>query len=135
MKNRSIYFYITAFIILLGIASLTMIKVFVDHHPLSYLFLVLFIVGLFVGTFRYLMKVKRKETESKSPLKRYGFLLLLIFGYISIKYGIKTFVSDEVAGQDYGVVIAFFVLGLFITYYGLYSLHLWKIKKHEKNSL
>lgn len=56
-------------------------------------------------------------------------VLVFIFIYVGIKESIKQFVGSEVSSQDYGVVIAFFFLGLFITYYGLYAVYIWKSQK------
>lgn len=53
-------------------------------------------------------------------------VLVFIFIYVGIKESIKQFVGSEVSSQDYGIVIAFFFLGLFITYYGLYPIYIWK---------
>lgn len=131
MRKRSVYYYLAALIILLGITIPTIIKVFIDQHPLRYLFLIILIIGLSVGVFRYIMKLKRKQMSEQSKIKKYGILLLFILAYMLLKYGIKAMVSYEVSSQDYGIVMAFFFLGLFICYYGLYLLHLWKHKNQN----
>lgn len=110
-------------------AVFTIIKAFIDQHPLRGLFLILFFVGSSIGYFRYWMRVKGKEMQRERKFLRYGFLLLFIIAYMVIKYGVRTLVSHEVSSQDYGIVIAFFILGLFIAYYGLYSFYLWRKKE------
>ncbi|MEJ8548121.1 hypothetical protein [Brevibacillus borstelensis] len=129
MQNRSLGFYLIAAVILLVFAVSTLFKTFIDIHPLRYLFVAILLIGAIVGYFRYFMKMKRKEMEQKSKLLRYGVLLLFILAYMAIRYGVQTFVSYEVSSQDYGVVMAFFILGLFISYYGLYALYLWRQKQ------
>lgn len=132
MKSFSLNYYITIWFVLFIISISTIIKVFVDNHPLRFIFVLLFIVGLFVGYFRYLMRKKRDAIKQRSKYQRIGILLLFILIYMGIKTGVREFVSSEVSSQDYGIVLAFFILGLFISYYALYSLYLWKLRKMEK---
>lgn len=132
MKSFSLNYYITIWFVLFIISISTIIKVFIDNHPLRFIFVLLFIVGLFVGYFRYLMRKKRDAIKQRSKYQRIGILLLFILIYMGIKTGVREFVSSEVSSQDYGIVLAFFILGLFISYYALYSLYLWKLRKMEK---
>ncbi|KKX52622.1 MULTISPECIES: hypothetical protein [Brevibacillus] len=129
MNNRSINFYIIAVLILLACAIPTIAKTFIDVHPLRYLFVVIFVIGIIVGYLRYLMKLKKESMQNKSKWLRYGFVLLFVLAYMAIRYGVRTVVSYEVSGDDYGIVMAFFILGLFISYYGLNLVQLWKAKK------
>lgn len=126
--NRSISYYRTAFFILLAVAVITLIKTFLDVHPLRVLFLVIFVGGLGIGWFRYKMKIVNEKMQEKNKLHRYGLLLLFLVIYLLIKYGVRSFISIEVTSQDYGIVLAFFILGVFICYYGLFSLHLRRRK-------
>lgn len=119
--------------VLFVVFTSTIIKVFIDHHPLRLSFILLFIVGLFVGYLRYIMRKKRNEIRERGKFQRFGILLLFILIYMAIKTEVSKFVSGEVSSQDYGVVFAFFILGLFISYYGLYSFYLWKLRKIEEN--
>jgi len=70
-----------------------------------------------------------KETRR---LKKNGVILLFVLIYMMIKSEVKQFMSSGLSGEDYGIVLAYFILGLFISYYGLYSLYLWKSRKTEK---
>ncbi|MFP3919876.1 hypothetical protein U5N28_18895 [Lysinibacillus telephonicus] len=132
MKSYSLNYYIIICSVLFIISISTIIKVFVDNHPLKFIFVLLFIVGLFVGYFRYLMRKKRDAVKQRSKYQRFGILLLFILIYMGIKTGVREFVSSEVSSQDYGIVLAFFILGLFISYYALYSFYLWNLRKMEK---
>ncbi|WP_346235083.1 hypothetical protein MKY04_20875 [Lysinibacillus telephonicus] len=132
MKSYSLNYYIIICSVLFIISISTLIKVFVDNHPLKFIFVLLFIVGLFVGYFRYLMRKKRDAVKQRSKYQRFGILLLFILIYMGIKTGVREFVSSEVSSQDYGIVLAFFILGLFISYYALYSFYLWNLRKMEK---
>lgn len=116
-------------LILLTCAIPTIAKTFIDVHPLRYLFVVIFVIGIIVGYLRYLMKLKKESMQNKSKWLRYGFVLLFVLAYMAIRYGVRTVVSYEVSGDDYGIVMAFFILGLFISYYGLNLVQLWKAKK------
>lgn len=126
LDKRSIHFYVIALFVLLAMSLLTFIKVFVHSHYLRYLFVAIFFVGLIVGYVRYLMKVKSENMKHQSKWYRYGFLLAFALIYMAIKYGVKAVVGYEASSEDYGTVIAFFFLGLFITYYGFYSRYLRK---------
>lgn len=110
-----------------------MLKVFTDDHPLRFSFVLLFFVGLIVGYFRYLMRKKKDAIKQKSKYQRLGIILLFILVYMGIKTGVREFVSSEISSQDYGVVLAFFILGLLLSYYGLYSFYLWNLRKKEQH--
>ncbi|UIO43027.1 hypothetical protein LOY85_02395 [Brevibacillus brevis] len=127
MDKRSIHFYVIALFVLLAMSLVTFIKVFDQSHYLRYLFVAIFFVGLIVGYVRYLMKVKSENMKDQSKWYRYGFLLAFALIYMAIKYGVKAVVGYEASSEDYGTVIAFFFLGLFITYYGFYSRYLRKV--------
>jgi len=135
MKSFSLNYYIITWLILLVISVSTIIKLFVDDHPLRFIFVLLFIIGLFVGYFRYLMRKKRDSIKQKSKYQGFGLLLLFILIYMGIKTGIREFVSSKVSSQDYGIVFAFFILGLFISYYALYSFYLWNLRKNGMNGV
>lgn len=126
MKTNSIYYYIIVWLVLFIIFISTIIKVFVDAHPLKYIFIILFVIGLIVGYFRYMMRIKKDQAKSAGTYNKLMIVLVFIFIYVGIKESIKQFVGSEVSSQDYGIVIAFFFLGLFITYYGLYPIYIWK---------
>jgi len=121
LTQRSTTFYRTSFVILSLMSCTTLIKVFVDNHPLRYLFAVIFLIGLGIGYLRYVGKRKREEMQQRKKWLGYGLILLFAAVYMAIKHGIKTWLSYEVSSQDYGTVFAFFILGLFSTYYGLLS--------------
>jgi len=121
LTQRSTTFYRTSFVILSLMSCTTLIKVFVDNHPLRYLFAVIFLIGLGIGYLRYVGKRKREEMQQRKKWLGYGLILLFAAVYMAIKHGIKTWLSYEVSNQDYGTVFAFFILGLFSTYYGLLS--------------
>lgn len=132
MKSYSFNYYITIWFVLFVISVSTIIKVFVDHHTLRFIFVFLFLLGLLVGYVRYLMRKKSDDLKQRSKLLRFGVLLLFILFYMAIKNGVNKFVSGELSSQDYGVALAFFFLGLFISYYGLYSIYLWNSRKKER---
>ncbi|WP_201265909.1 hypothetical protein [Brevibacillus brevis] len=73
-----------------------------------------------------MMKVKSENMQHQSKWYKYGFILAFALIYMAIKYGVKAVVGYEAASEDYGTVIAFFFLGLFIAYYGLYLRYLRK---------
>ncbi|RUL54031.1 hypothetical protein [Lysinibacillus antri] len=133
MKSYSLNYYITVWLILFVIFVSTIIKVFIDVHPLRFIFIVLFVIGLLVGYFRYIMRLKKDSLKEGNKLKRFGLLLFFILIYMVIKTSVSEFVSSEVSSQDYGVVLAFFILGLFISYYALYSINLLKVRKTGEN--
>ncbi|TSI02581.1 hypothetical protein [Lysinibacillus sp. BW-2-10] len=133
MKSYSLNYYITVWLILFVIFVSTIIKVFIDVHPLRFIFIVLFVIGLLVGYFRYIMRLKKDSLKEGNKLKRFGLLLFFILIYMAIKTSVSEFVSSEVSSQDYGVVLAFFILGLFISYYALYSINLLKVRKTGEN--
>ncbi|WP_134684520.1 hypothetical protein [Brevibacillus migulae] len=119
MRQRSTTFYLVACLIMGIMAVTTLIKVFADHHPLRFLFTLLYVIGLAFGYFRYVLHSKTKEMQQHSKWLKYGLILLFAATYAALKYGIKTWLSYEVSSQDYGTVFAFFILGLFLSYYGL----------------
>jgi len=129
MRSYSLRYYIMVWMVLFVIFVSTIIKVFVDHHPLRFVFIAFFLVGLLVGYFRYVMRRKSKEMRDTSKFKRYGIILLFILIYMMIKTEVSQFITSELSGQDYGVVFAFFILGLFISYYGFYSFYLWNSRQ------
>ncbi len=133
LKPYSLNYYIIIWFVFFVIFASTIIKVFIDSHPLRLVFILLFTIGLFVGYFRYIMRKKSNEIKEKGKFQRFGLLLVFILIYTVIKTEVSKFVSGEVSSQDYGVVFAFFILGLFISYYGLYSLYLWKVRKMGEN--
>ncbi|CAH0120491.1 MULTISPECIES: hypothetical protein [unclassified Paenibacillus] len=126
MRNRSIYYYGLVFSILCIVFLATTVKALADRQPLFYFFMLIFVIGLLVGYFRYYVRVKRKEMADRNKWQKYGLLLLFIAIYAVIRYGVRELISNEVSGQDYGIVLAFFILGLFISYFGCYSFYLWK---------
>lgn len=126
LDKRSIHFYVIALFVLLAMSLVTFIKVFDQSHYLRYLFVAIFFAGLIVGYVRYWMKVKSENMQHQSKWYRYGFLLAFALIYMAIKYGVKAVVGYEASSEDYGIVIAFFFLGLFISYYGFYSRYLRK---------
>ena len=135
MKTYSFYFYTLVWLLLFALSVTTIRKVFVDEHPLRFIFILLFIVGLIVGCFRYLMRKKREAIKQRSKYLRIGILLSFILIYVGIKTGVREFISSEVSSQDYGIVLAFFILGLFMSYYALYAYYLWNLRKNSENQL
>lgn len=132
MNSKSLNYYTIVLIVITLIFISTIIKAFIDLHPLRFIFIILFAIGLIVGYFRYLMRVRKEQAKSSNWFKKIVFVLLFVLIYVSIKGTIKEVIITEVSTQDYGVVIAFFFLGLFIAYYGFYSYHLWKFNKLNK---
>ncbi|WP_263071837.1 hypothetical protein [Perspicuibacillus lycopersici] len=133
MKSYSLSFYIIAWLILFVLSVTTVIEVFVSQHPLRFIFIILFIIGLIVGYFRYLMQKKRESIKNKNKYQRFGILIFFILLYIGMKAGIRIFVGREVSSQDYGIVLAFFILGLFMSYFAFYSYYLWNVRKKGEN--
>lgn len=131
MRSRSLYYYAVVCFVLIAITVVTLVKSFGDGHPLRYLFLIIFFIGMAVGYFRYWMKIKRMEMKEKGKLLQYGMLVFFIAVYAGIRYGVRSLISYEVSGQDYGIVLAFFILGLFVCYYGLYASFLRKEKQSK----
>lgn len=56
--------WLVQFIIFLS----TMIKVFFDVHPLRFIFIILFVIGLIVGYFRYVMCSNNEQLNKEINL-------------------------------------------------------------------
>lgn len=85
MKTNSIYYYIIVWLVLFIIFISTIIKVFVDAHPLKYIFIILFVIGLIVGYFRYMMRIKKDQAKSAGTYNKLMIVLVFIFIYVGIK--------------------------------------------------
>lgn len=130
LRNLSLYYYTTACAGLLILLTMTVTKIFVTSHPLRYMFLALLCLGLAPGYLRYRLRVSNKRHEGADGPRRYALLLTLIAAYIGFRSFVRNFARHEVSGNDYGVAMGFFILGLFLAYYGLYTVYLWK-NRHE----
>ena len=130
MRNRvpslSLYYYTIASAGLLVLLVLAVVKIFAVSHPLRYMFLALLCIGFGPGYLRYQIRAHKKRDPGDGTLRRYALLFFLLLVYLGLRAAVRNFARHEIAGDDYGVAMGFFILGLFLAYYGLYALHLWK---------
>lgn len=126
LHSLSRYYYTIAGAGLAMLAVLAVAKIFTVSHPLRYVFLALLCMGFVPGYLRYQIRAHKKPDEGDAGARRYAFLLFLLAVYLGFRYAVRNFARHEISGDDYGVAMGFFILGLFLAYYGLYALHLWK---------
>lgn len=126
LRSVSLYYYATISAGLLILLTITVVKIFAASHPLRYPFLALLCIGFGPGYLRYQIRVRRQTDQANTGPRRYALLLTLIAAYMGFRYLARNLARHEMAGEDYGVAMGFFILGLFLAYYGLYTLYLWK---------
>lgn len=127
LRNLSLYYYTAVCTGLTILLTVTVAKIFTVSHPLRYVFVALLCIGLVPGYLRYRVKVYKKADEGRA-VRRYGVLLVLIAVYVALRYLVRNFARHEISGDDYGIAMGFFILGLFVAYYGLSTFHLWKYR-------
>lgn len=105
---------------------LVIAKTFSVSHPLRYVFLALLLIGFVPGYLRYQMQVRKQRYAGHSGTRRYGLLLVLLGVYLGFRQIVRNWTQQEISGEDYGIAMGFFVLGIFLAYYGLCALYLWR---------
>jgi hypothetical protein len=131
LKDRTHTYYLMVVLLLLLLAIPKIINSFLAEHPLRFLYLTIFSIGLFAGYLRYALTVKRKDMRRRLSFQKYGIFLLFILAYVILKAVVRRFFDFQVPNSDYIVLMAIFALGLFITNYGFYSAYLWKTKPRK----
>ncbi|MCG0239125.1 MAG: hypothetical protein L6E13_07820 [Firmicutes bacterium] len=67
-----------------------------------------------------------KAGQGSTGWRRYAPVLALLGAYLAIRYLVRNTVRHQLSGDEYGIAMGFFVLGLFSAYYVPYALPLWK---------